>query len=408
MAKEINIKSIKKMSKLVDNASQILKRDSTEKVLKTMRRSVKKVEKAPDIQVMMLGARRVGKTSVLASMVNQFNEVTGKTNLVLTKENGGKEVDDALNNMKRYFIHNPACYEPAPNMDTDGTSGFNYFDLKLGIYGKKERGTRKIRFKDCAGEWITNYTNGEQIAAEVEKSDVIIIAIDSVLLMEENGKYNHQNGVEAVTNFIKDNLNPDNNVNDHKMILFVPLKCERYYWQNFDKEGIYYRRRMKELTEAIKKSYADLFVFFAKQGNKNHFDVAILPILTIGGIEFYEFEAEPDKKDILTGEIKYVYCAPSEEKEGSGASPEFKPMYCEQPLIYTLLFECKKIQREYMDKAFGRNNKKKISANVWEWIQDKKEWVKDVDYAKEMEKLEKHVIIDTEKGFEIIQGTSIG
>ena len=38
---------------------------------------------APEIQVMMLGARRVGKTSMLASMYNSFSNVAAGTNLAM-------------------------------------------------------------------------------------------------------------------------------------------------------------------------------------------------------------------------------------------------------------------------------------------------------------------------------------
>ena len=229
----------------------------------------------PDIQVMMLGARRVGKTSVLASMVNQFNNVTANTNLVLTKGSGGTEIDKAYVSMNNYFVGEPKAYEMVGSMDNNPTSGFDYFDLKLSIANKKEVKPRKIRFKDCAGEWITNYSNTSEIAEEIEKSDVVIIAIDSVLLMEEKGKFNHQNAVQNVTNFIKENMNPADNVNNHKMVLFVPLKCEKYYWQHLDKNSRFYNKRMESLNKAIKEAYADLLAFLAKPNNKPHFDVAM-------------------------------------------------------------------------------------------------------------------------------------
>lgn len=186
----------------------------------------------PDIQVMMLGARRVGKTSILASMINQFAKVTDNTNLVITKERG-KAIDEACDTIKGYFAgeHKP---DDIVTLDNNGTPGFDYFDIKMSIANKKDFAPRKIRFLDCSGEWITNYTNEEEISDEIEKSDVIIIAIDSVLLMEEGGKYNGQNAVQNVSNFIMDKFRPGESINDHKMVLFVPLKCEKYYWQNKD------------------------------------------------------------------------------------------------------------------------------------------------------------------------------
>lgn len=350
----------------------------------------------PDIQVMMLGARRVGKTSVLASMVNQFNNVTANTNLVLTKGSGGTEIDKAYVSMNNYFVGEPKAYEMVGSMDNNPTSGFDYFDLKLSIANKKEVKPRKIRFKDCAGEWITNYSNTSEIAEEIEKSDVVIIAIDSVLLMEEKGKFNHQNAVQNVTNFIKENMNPADNVNNHKMVLFVPLKCEKYYWQHLDKNSRFYNKRMESLNKAIKEAYADLLAFLAKPNNKPHFDVAILPIITIGGIEFYEFKETQNPNEILTGEIMYAF-----SKE-----PKFAPRYCDMPLIYTLLFEYNKIQNEYKFKTYTKDNKKKITATIWEWLQDKQNLAKDADYLAEMKEI-RNIFVQKKNevpGFEVIQG----
>lgn len=380
-----------------------IKEEIVQEAVQNISKTVKKTTE-PDIQVMMLGARRVGKTSVLASMINQFNNVTDGTNLILTKENSARAIDDALDSMKSHFLNNPSDYDEV-RMDTLQTPGFEYFDLRLSIarsVSKSHEDTKKgmsriIRFKDCAGEWISNYTNEKEISMEIEKSDVIIIAIDSVLLMEKKRKYNKQNAVENVTNFIKENLRPQEGANNHKMVLFVPLKCEKYYWQDKNKESIYYGRRMNELNQAVKEEYHELFSFFQKPNYKQYFDVAILPILTIGGIEFFEFTVDKEAKEVGSENIIYHYTK----------KPAFNPKYCEQPLIYTLLFEYKKIRNEYENKAYNKNtNKRKITATIWEWIQDKCEWVKDYDYISEMKKLE-DCIKENVDGIEIVQGSSI-
>lgn len=381
-----------------------IKEEIVQEAVQNISKTVKKITE-PDIQVMMLGARRVGKTSVLASMINQFNNVTDGTNLILTKENSARAVDDALDSMKSLFLNNPS-YCDEVKMDTLPTSGFEQFDLRLSIArpvsksneDKKKGRSRIIRFQDCAGEWISNYTNKEEISIKVEKSDVIIIAIDSVLLMEKKRKYNKQNAVENVTNFIKENLRPEEGANNHKMVLFVPLKCEKYYWQDKNKQSKYFGRRMNELNQAVKEEYDDLFSFFQKPNYKQYFDVAIIPILTIGEIEFFKFTVDKDASEVGTKDIIYRY---------NNEKPAFSPKYCEQPLIYTLLFEYKKILNEYQNKAYNKNtNKRKITVTIWEWIQDKCEWVKDYDYISEMKKLE-GCIKENVDGIEIVQGSSI-
>lgn len=409
MGKGISFKGFHIKKEIAEKGKQVISR--TAETVKKMAGAEKAGK--PDIQVMMLGARRVGKTSILASMSNLFLEVTKDTNLILTKENGGAAIEKALKDMKSFFDGNPEQYERLQMMDTNATQGFDFFDLKLSIAGKKDFGFRKIRFKDCAGEWISNYdANKEQMAEEIEQSDVIIIAIDSVLLMEENitqdkiGKYNSQNAVDNVTTFIKENMNPDDNMNSHKMVLFVPLKCEKYYWGTKDKDNIYYERGMTDLNKAVKKAYKELFDFFNKPAIRPYFDVAILPILTIGGIQFYEFTSPKDAKRICTEDMTYEYCIPLPHDNASRATysrPVFAPYNCEQPLIYALLFEYDKIKKEYEAMTYKKNGKKKISATFKEWIQDKKELAKDTDYTTEIEKLKK-LQKKNGDGIDIIQG----
>lgn len=374
------------------------KKEKVKENVKKVKESAEKIFE-PDIQVMMLGARRVGKTSVLASLCNQFNAITEETNLTLTKGNGAKAIDDALNTMEDYFFGEHKDNEIIGALDTNATSGFTEFDIKLTVTGKKN--ARNIRFVDCAGEWINNYLNQEEINEKVEQSSIVVIAIDSVLLMEEDGKFNKQNCVKNVTNFIKENMQPEENCNNTKMVLFVPLKCEKYYHQHNDQQSRYFHRRMDDLNMRIKDKYSELLSYLTKDANKNFFTVAILPILTLGGIEFYDFNdnVTESTKEVTSDMFEYCYCTP----EGA-IKPEFAPKYCEQPLLYALMFENEKIEKGYYSnpKFFNAQGKKKVTGHIIEWIQDKRDLVKDTDYIKELSKLEKKMI-RKENGFEIIQ-----
>ena len=357
----------------------------------------KEPEIRPDIQVMMLGAKRAGKTCVLASMINQFDGNARDTDFVLKKVGGVKELDDALQKMKDYFKMGCRINEVlnVDENDANATSGFRGYDLELKIQNKTTVKPRRIRFVDCSGEWINDYKNEENMNEYIEHSDVIIIAIDSILLMEEDGRYNKLNHIAHVTNFIKNNMDPGDVSNNRKMILFVPLKCEKYFHENEDKQSYYYGKRLNKLNQRIKEEYSELLAFFQKPANKPFFTVAILPILTLGGIEFDEFTQESDDAFTLKY-VRYRFCEPN----------EFAPKYCEQPLLYTLMFEQKKIDTLYRENSFAAKNKnKKLWAVILkEWFADKRNQVKDSDYIDELGKLKKYLKRSGD-GFEIIQDT---
>lgn len=331
---------------------------------------------APDIQIMMMGARRVGKTSMLASMYNSFSNVSAGTNLIMSKK-GGVAIDQALAHMKALFNKQHMVNETVPGVsDFKQTQGFDKIDFQLTIAGKKSIKPKVIRFVDCEGEWFNSKTKEDDIGAEIEKSEAVIIAVDTVLLMEENGAYNDElNAVQSVTEAIINYMNPDALLNNKKMVLFVPMKCEKYFHQNSDTKSIFYQKRMQAITDRIKEKYAQLFNFLTSPNNKKYFTVGILPVITIGGIEFDGFTSE---NVTTTDSIQYRYCEPD----------RFEPKFCDRPLIYSLLFVKKKIEDNYYSKAFNANNgHKRFRASVKEFFQDRSNIAKDTDYINELEEV---------------------
>lgn len=183
-----------------------------------------------------------------------------------------------------------------------------------------------------------------------------------------------------VTNFIKNYMKPGELINGEKMVLFVPLKCEKYYYQDNDKDSKYFGKRMAELKERVKDGYSELLAYLCNEENRKYFTVAIMPVLTLGGIEFKCFTNNTDSKGISSNDIKYSYCDIGMDK--------YSPKYCEQPLIFSLLYEQKKIDNDYYKKAFKKsNNKKKKSAKIKEWYYEKRNWATDEDYSRELKKL---------------------
>lgn len=158
-----------------------------------------------------MGGRRTGKTSMLASMYDAFNNVVMGSDLKMSKT-GGKQIDITLERMKSIFRKDHILHESVEGLkDHNPTSTLDCVDFTLSINGKKNQ--KVIRYVDTAGEWFNARANENEIAQEVEKSDVFIITVDTVFLMERNGQYNGENAISSVTEFLKNNLDPETTVN---------------------------------------------------------------------------------------------------------------------------------------------------------------------------------------------------
>ena len=282
-------------------------------------------DEAAKMQICMLGARGVGKTSVLTSMFHDLNETNSKTNLMIkandSADNGWtrKAVIDKFNELQNAF------YGAKDNifLTNAGISGdyeIHTYRFQFGVKGKKQ--TINLDVRDYPGEKVD--TEPEMVKQYIKDSNAVIIAIDSPHLMEESGLFNEaKNRTKKITTFFKTTLA---DLDEDKLILLVPLKCEKYRAEN----------RMDELSEKVEETYFELLEYLKTFSGKKHIACAITPIFTLGEVVFDSFEKDDN------GEIKLI-----EDPEGNlpiakyrFISPRatYKSQYCEQPLCYLLSF----------------------------------------------------------------------
>ncbi|WP_024858694.1 hypothetical protein [Ruminococcus albus] len=352
----------------------------------------------PDIQILMLGARRTGKTSLLASMLDEFNTVTADTKIHLSA-NANPVLMKTISTMKTYFRGEHIVYEPFDKMYDKGTAGFSDAYVKLELVNKKNKKPIVIRFVDVEGEKIgaamADQSFDQKLSDEIERTDVIIIVVDSVLLMENKGQFQGQNETERITSFITDHISPENQTNAKKMILFVPVKCEKYYRQSetAGNQDDYRKYQMKRLCDGIKSEYSQLFAWLKKADHQTKFTTMIMPVLTLGGLEFDSF-LNTSCIVIKTGDILYRYCPPM----------KYEPRFCDRPLLYSLLYVYHKLRSGYYEKAY-KGTKKKLGFRIMEWFQDRLTLAKETDYIDEIGKIAKSIQENSKQviGFEIIQ-----
>lgn len=302
------------------------------------------------VQVMMVGGRRCGKTSILAAMKANFEEQYEQS--ALTMSFGDLETLDVLeaknNEIREYFLEaENRIFTP----DSNPTEEMMKYSFTVGIANK--RGKICVDFIDYPGEWLGDKEHRSDVLECMSKSQAIIIAIDTPHMMEESGRFNdYRNFCYRIQEMLKMALEEDCG---EKLVLFVPLKCERYLEE----------AKMEEVRDKTEESYKELIRYFNRSPKK--YEVAITPIFTLGGAIFSHFERDKETRKIKINEKfnipeKAVYCFPDTTVK------EPAPKYCEQPVVYLLTYLLQSAQEKKKREYDKKNFVDKLGVKLQEWI----------------------------------------
>lgn len=285
------------------------------------------------INVLMLGGKRCGKTTVLASMYREIDKALAGTSLRLDVDPQTKKaLDEAVKSIEQKM---EVFKEPLSRVEVDDnpTSAMKTYSFRLTV----DKNHIPFQIHDIPGEWLTD-GHQENVKKLVADSQVILIAIDTPYLFSKMtdkgyGIYHEEyNKPLEIANFFKNSLSVDNVQN--RMILFVPIKCERYYHlTNTPQLNVSKRDYMQELVNAVSSGYRDLLMYLrSASALVNNCTLAITPILSAGGIDFVRF-----RTDEQTGKVISLYQEPEFLRE-NGRERGYQPKFCEQPMIYTLIY----------------------------------------------------------------------
>jgi hypothetical protein len=340
-------------------------------------------------QILMLGGRRSGKSSILASILyslgeNMVENLCSFTDQTDYSANDGLgiplhakriEIDNYLRTRQKMGANSNFLVDMTPN------KGQSRYNLETQI-----KGASKVTFDfvDVPGEWMeSTSSNYNTLKDLVGKSDVFVIAIDSPYLMQdENENINTvYNRIEEINNLLA-NIQIQNEEIDRKLIILCPVKCEKWT-QN--KQG-------DDVTEKVCFSYKKLINNWV---NHKSVDIWIMPIETAGGIVhsklldgYRVFKSDKDKfgelcsindltnqimlKDGKILSLQSVFSVDSEPDKsllidftqlplswyvtnGKG----FSPSLCEQPAYHILRFLVEK------EKNVVRNQQWLLENEVW-------------------------------------------
>lgn len=263
------------------------------------------------MDVVMLGPRGVGKTSLLASLYDQFPSVVGESALELSVTDGTTR---SLLQGYREDLRRFARGGPARDRGVGGTTNLRQYLLGLGTNGKRPP-QMTLRFTDMPGV-LLDKSDGHAERVKLNQilptASVIFVAIDSPAMLERRGVYNEEiNKPAHVSEFVKDAVT----TTGHKLVVFVPLKCERYAASAAD---------LTQLTVEVKRHYRSLIDGFASAPHV--FCGAVLTtVQTVGSMHFSRFE---------TG----TYGEPCEVFRLSRFGATYDPRDTDQPLRWMLRF----------------------------------------------------------------------
>lgn len=299
------------------------------------------------INVMMIGGRRCGKTSVLAAMQSCFKNVLSETPFVMNTEgNATDELEKKRTEVKNYFLYKTTDRTFVP--DDNPTGDEKHYTFSIRLKGSSDK--IKIEFVDIPGEWLADGEHRERLEELMAESRILLVAIDTPHLMEEEGRYNDQrNRCYRICEMIT-SVGFADAAKGAGMILLIPLKCERYR-----NDG-----RMEDVAARTAEAYQELSNYImqpGKDGKKSLCQVAVTPIFTMGGAAFDRFKRNDNMDIIIDDKYDTPQCAFYYFPDMTKKAPE--PLYCEQPLLYVL---------EFTLNAMRAVMKKK---NLWEILTEK-------------------------------------
>lgn len=282
----------------------------------------------PVMNVCMMGPKAVGKTTVLTAVFNETQQSIVETTLNLTATGDtNAELLDRLHLLKSIFAKKEEITDNSPNSQLITTAGITAtafeanFGFEFGHIGKAP--VIDLTIKDFPGENVVKFP--DDVMDFIKQSQCVFVAIDTPHLMERNGEFNAiKNKPEQITNLFKRGIQA---IDSEKLVLFIPLKCEKYFHEG----------KMEEVLNKVEDTYEELIRMLSETGK---ICCAVTPIQTLGDVEFDDFSYDSNGNVVLAPDgcpagVKYKYVG--EEK--------YSPRFCSQPLYSLLLFVAAQYKR---------------------------------------------------------------
>lgn len=275
-----------------------------------------------DIDILVLGNRGSGKTSLLAATLYNMNELLQSNGIIFeaTDEETSSRLDNSISEIENMFTSKGIVEVGEGIAGTDGFIDYN-FRLTFTDESWNTASGFNIKFHDYAGSILANGDKDKQYEILKEwflKSQIIYILIDMPYFMEATRKtiveYSAMDEILAL--FQRAGADSAD-----KMIAIVPTKCE-YYLRN---------SRILDITNCIRTEFKEIMSHIGKLNKaegREKYKLYITPVQTVGGLEFSKMENREGKQVALFRRTK--------------PNSQFKPVNTDLLLLFCMdyLFEC--------------------------------------------------------------------
>jgi hypothetical protein len=285
-------------------------------------------QELPVLNVTMLGPSGVGKTSLLAAMYDQFDNVSQDLQL-LADEESKPDLDLHLQNLKS-LVNSSSIKVSGYVESTDEAPSYK---LEFGQTGTAP--ALEINFQDYRGGWINKADKIEQVKEFIRDSVAVLIPINTPALMEKEGEYHDSLNQPTELNNLFKKIYKD--LDSPRLVILAPVKCEKYM------------NNPPELFRKVREGYQKMLNQFASEKLLPKVAVVITPVQTVGSVVFSRVEKDEDNQPI------FYFRKPQ-------PSDPYQPKNTEVPLRYLLRF----LLKLHLDKrrasiftrildSFGRN-----------------------------------------------------
>lgn len=261
-----------------------------------------------ELNVIMIGPRGVGKSSVLAAMHGEIKDDFNGTGWKFYPEGNDMIILEQRTETLRRL--GDEIYRPKKTKGLPPTSKVEEFSFSITPLKGKEG--MQLCFQDIPGEFYEppkedgSPFNWNQVVSGLESALASVIVVDAPYLMEKNGRLHDSANRPGQIDMLFRAVNAEK----RRLVLFVPARCEKYI-----REG-----RADEMAQRIRDTYASLLGFLGQEELKDSVAVALIPVETVGALEFSHFDKEEP-----------VFLKKSK-------TSKYAPKHCEIPLRFILRF----------------------------------------------------------------------